>query len=214
MKTMKSYFHLKDIIYAKIGYQNKEGNYINTKAAIKSIDDREIVATAKYEDGIDISVPQTVKLSIICSDGIYKTKTTLKSFDNELPYTFFIMDTPQGIDYEQNREYFRIVIKYDCVYTVEKDGVQKEFATKTVDISANGVSFILPELAVSEGNAALAINIDNKTILLKIKYVRSEKVDEGYKISFAYTKISDADRDYISQVCLKKQLEERRNSLR
>lgn len=212
--SMKFYFRLEDIKYAKIYYQNGNGEYCNTKAAIKRIDAREVFACAKFEDGLYINVPQIVMLSIICGDGIYKTKTKLKSVDNEEPYTFFALETPQGIDYEQNREYFRVTAKYDCIYKIEQDGDEKEFAVQTTDISANGVSFVIPEHTISESSSDLMINIDNRQINVKVRYIRSEKVASGYRISFTYARISDADRDYISQVCLKKQLEERRNSLR
>lgn len=211
---MKFNFRLEDIKYAKIHYQDKEDNYLSARLAIKRIDAREIFACAKFNDGIDIQVPQTVVLSIVCNDGIYKTKTMLKSYDNEEPYTFFALETPKEIEYEQNREYFRVTSSYDCVYSFEKDGEQKEFYSKTTDISANGVSIILPEFAVSNGITDLTINIGNRDIRLKVRYVRAEQLAEGYKISFSYARISDADRDYISQVCLKKQLDERRNSIR
>ena len=55
--------------------------------------------------------------------------------------------------------------------------------------------------------------VNERMVRANIKYIRSEKLDDGYKISFAYTNISDSDRDYISQVCIKKQLEQKRNSL-
>lgn len=211
---MKFNFRLEDIKYSKIHYQNKLGNYLVTRAAIKRIDAREILACARFHDEPDIQVPQTILLSIVCNDGIYKTKTTLKSCDNEEPYILFVLETPKEVEHEQNREYFRVATNYDCVYTIEQDGEQKEFSSKTVDISANGVSIILPTPLVSNNITNLTINIENKHIPLKVRFVRSEKLTEGYKGSFSFIGISDSDRDYISQVCLKKQLQERRNSIR
>ena len=83
-----------------------------------------------------------------------------------------------------------------------------------VDISANGVSIELPTHSISEGASEIEIGVKSKIILAKIRYVRSEKTNDGYRISFAYTKISEQDRDFISQVCLQKQLEQRRNSIK
>jgi len=80
-----------------------------------------------------------------------------------------------------------------------------------VDISANGVSIIIPELAFSETGSDIEIMLNERIIQAKVQYVRSEKLDEGYKVSFTYSNISDADRDFISKVCIKKQLEQKRS---
>ena len=117
------------------------------------------------------------------------------------------------MEYQQNREYFRILGSYNCAYYVTEDEKTKCYTTKTVDISANGVSIIIPELAFSEEDSDIEIMINEKIIQTKIRYVRSERINEGYKISFTYTNISDADRDYISQVCIKQQLEQKKTSL-
>lgn len=210
---MKFNFKLEDIKYVKILYKDKSSTPCITKAGLKKIDEREIFACGKFEDGLEIDTPQEITLSFICNDGLYRTKTILKSVENDEPYTFFTLNTPQGIEYEQNREYFRVLAKYDCIYKVLVDGVAVEYNSKTVDISANGVSILLPKHIISERNSELYIIINNKPFRTKIKFVRSEKVNEGYKISFTYVDISEQDRDFISQICLKKQLEQRRNSI-
>ena len=90
----------------------------------------------------------------------------------------------------------------------------REFNTKTVDISANGICINLPQHIISETHSEISVNINGHVINTKIKYVRSQKTADGYKISFSYTNIKDADRDFISQICLQKQLEERRKNLK
>ena len=85
------------------------------------------------------------------------------------------------------------------------------FDSQTADISANGVSIVLPAHVFSEEDAEIEMMVEEKLISAKIQYIRSEKISDGYKLSFRYTDISDKDKDYISQVCIKQQLENKRN---
>lgn len=205
-------FNLEDIKYIKILYRNNEGNPSTVKAAIKTMNDREIVSCIKYEEGVKVATPQDITLSVVCGDGLYRTRTKLKSVDEDDPYIFFILETPQGMEYQQNREYFRITGSYDCMYYVTNDEETKCYTTKTVDISANGISIVIPELIFSEEGSEIEIMLNERIIQAKIQYIRSEKLDEGYKISFTYANISNTDRDFISKVCIKKQLEQKRKS--
>lgn len=211
---MKFNLSLEDIKYIKILYKDNDGNPSTIKAAMKSVNEKEIIACAKSEDELYIETPQEITLSIICSDGLYRTKTKLKSAENEEPYIFFIIETPQGLEYQQNREYFRVSVEYNCIYKIVTEDKIKEFKTHTIDISANGVSIFLPVHEISTEEASIEIFFDDINIASKIRYVRSEKMENGYKLSFTYTAISNIDRDFISQVCIKKQLEQKRNSIK
>ena len=193
-------------------YGNRNPNELF--AAIKEINEKQILACARFNDGLELELPQEIDFSVICNDGIYKTKTILKSVENDEPYVFFILETPVGIEYQQNREYFRVPVKYDCVYRIREEGEYREISAKTADISANGISIVLPTHTISEELSELIININEIQIMTRVRYIRSEKVDNGYRLSFAFVAISDLDRDFISQVCIKKQLEQRRNSIK
>lgn len=211
---MKFNLNLEDIKYIKILYRDRNDSPCTSKGAIKSVNEREIIACAKFEDGLSIVTPQEVTLSVICNDGLYRTKTKLKSIDNADPYIFFVLETPHGLEYQQNREYFRVPLKCECKYTVTTEDKIKEYTTHTIDISANGVSIFLPVHEVTENESNIELSINNIKIESKIKYVRSEKVENGYRLSFTFTRISNLDRDFISQVCIKKQLEQKRNSVK
>lgn len=208
---MKFNLSIDNIKYVKILYANLVGNPVSIKAAIKRIDEKEIVICIKYEDEFSIKCPQQVTLSIICSEGLYRTQTQLKSYSEGDSYIFMFLETPGSLEYQQNREYFRIPVTYKCVYYVDNNGQPAEFDTQTADISANGVSIILPVHVFSEKDAEIEMMVEERLISAKIRYVRSEKIANGYKLSFKYTEISNRDKDYISQVCIKKQLEEKRN---
>ena len=211
---MKFNFKIEDINYIKILCRNIDSTPVAIKAGIKGFDEKEILACAKLSTEMKFETPQEITLSIICKDGLYRTKTTLKYVVKEEPYHFFCVQTPQTIEYEQNREFFRVPVNYDCVYKVSSEGRIREFNTKTVDISANGICINLPQHIISETYSEISVNINGHVINTKIKYVRSQKTADGYKISFSYTNIKDADRDFISQICLQKQLEERRKNLK
>lgn len=210
---MRFNFNLEDIKYIKLLYKDSDGSPCTVKAAIKRINEKEIMACAKFEDGLTIETPQEITLSIICNDGLYRTKTKLIEIENDEPYTFFTLETPQGLEYQQNREYFRVSANFDCVYFITAPEGIREYRAKTYDISANGVSIILASHIISAGDSKLDMLIEGRIIEAQIRYVRGERVENGYKISFTYTKIAESDRDYISQVCIKKQLEQRRNAI-
>lgn len=208
---MRFNLDLKDIKYVKVLYMDEFGDFISVKTALKSINEREIIVCGKYDEDCNIEFPQTVVLSIVCGDGLYKTKTRLKSVENAEPYLIFILEVPDGVEYEQNREYFRICEKFPCIYNVETEDDDVTIEAETYDISANGVSVIMPSLVVSDGYADLAIGMPNRKVDIRVAYVRSEKVPAGYKVSFTFAKISETDRDCISQFCIKKQLEQKRS---
>jgi c-di-GMP-binding flagellar brake protein YcgR len=208
-------FNLKDeeIKYTKIFYTDIEGRELSTKAVIKKINNREIIACAKFQKNCYITVPQKISVSFVYSDGIYKTTTTLKSIENEEPYLFFIFETPQEVNYEQNREYFRINIAYNCTYLIKENGNYTEYKTKTIDLSANGVSiFLNQKLAVNPEEIVIFIN--NTPIQTKVKHIRTEAYNNAYKASFSFTTINEKNRNLISQTCIQKQLEQKRNTLR
>lgn len=211
---MKFNFRLEDIKYIKLLCKDINDNPCIIKGAIKSANDREILACSKFSEGLNINTPQEVSFSVICNDGLYRTKTILKSIENDEPYAFFALETPNGIEYLQNREYFRVSAKYPCKYIIKEKDLIKDFQTETFDISANGVSIFMPIHIISDTTTKLELLIDNRLIKIDAEYVRSEKIEHGYKMSFSYSKISESDKDFISQVCIKKQLEQRKNAIK
>ena len=208
---MKFNLNMEDIKYLKILYSDENNHPSSIKVAMKKVDEYRLTACIKAEDEMKIRTPQEITLSIICGEGLYRTQTRLISTSYEQPYLYLFMDTPIGLEYQQNREYFRVSAAFNASYYVNVNDEFKNYTTQTFDISANGVSIILPEHAVSEDDAEIDMMVNEKIVHAKIRYIRSEKTDGGYKISFTYSDISNRDRDYISQICIKKQLEDKRN---
>lgn len=209
---MQFNLNLEDIRYVKILCKSIEGSTCLIKTAIKKIDERELLACIKVDEGPMPQYNQEVTLSIICQDGLYRTKTNLISSYTDDKYRYIQLETPRGLEYQQNREYFRIMADYNCAYYLKIGEDVKTLTAKTYDISANGVSIILPIHAFSEEDSEIEMMIDEKIVRAQIRYVRSEKHENGYKLSFTYTSISDKDRDYISRICIQKQLEMRRRT--
>ena len=211
---MRFNFNLEEIKYIKVLVKDSEGKPHSLKSAIKRMNSREIIACTRFIDGVSFPRVQDVILSIVCNDGLYRTTTKLKSLELAEPYIIFIIETPVGMEYQQNREYFRVSAKYDCRYSFRSGSEMLNFEAHTIDITENGVSIFMPINSVPETDAVLTIKINGRDVYTKARCVRSEQITNGYKLSFAYTVIDESERDIIAQACIKKQLEERRNSLK
>jgi hypothetical protein len=202
-------FKFEDINYIKVLYQDDEIQ-LSQKLAVKRISEKEIFGSAKIEEGLYIKTPLEVVLCVICDDGLYSAKTKLKYIDNQLPFVYFSIENPSEFEYHQNREYFRVPVDYNCKYSFNYNGVIKHFDAQVVDISANGLSIIQSSSCIPTGDVNIEILINSKIIHAKIAYVRTEKKDNQNRLSFKIIEISDFDRDFISKICIQKQIEQRR----
>ena len=207
---MKFNLNLDNINYIKIVYKDKSGTVCCTKAAIKNMNEREIFACAKFEDNLFLDTPQEVSLSFVCENGLYRTSTTLKSIENDAPYIFFVMKTPVGIEYQQNREYFRVKMDEDAIISFENETIP----CKIHDISANGVRLILLRKVDIPEEVNLDLLFSEKELKIKSKFIRFDTEDNIPKVSFEFLGITDSERDFISQKCIQKQLEYKRSSAR
>ena len=206
-------FNLKieEINYIKFSYKNNYDEEIKDfRAIVKNYNDRELVAYAKNQDSLKAKVPQETSLYFVCNNGIYETETTIKSIEIEEPYILFIFEKPKNISYKQNREFFRIPAFFDCTYNI--DG--KEYKTKSIDISANGISLSMPNAEIPITVTAITFFLNEKFVRTNVRYIRTEKYNDHYKYSFTFTQISEKDQDFISQFCFQKQLEKKRNTLK
>ena len=171
---------LNEIDYIKFSCKNTDGDEIPFRAIVKSYNNRELFACTKNYHKQNFVLPQEVTLSFIYNDGLYSTKTNLKSTELDEPYTFFVFETPKNISYEQNREYFRVLAEYDCIYRIFE--TDKEYRAKTIDLSANGISLLLPTHEISEKDSEIQLIIGPKKINLRVQFIRSEKLENGYKL--------------------------------
>ena len=203
-----------DIKYIKILYKDNDGKACSIKSCINKINDTSIIATYKYDEKISIEAPQKIVLSIICSDGLYRTQTLLKSVHDKYPYMILNMEIPKNIDFQQNREYFRVPVKFDCVYSVKVENNFEDYYVETIDLSASGISIFMKTLNITEGESFIKLNIDGNSIKIRVEYVRSEKLENGYQVAFIYKDIKESSRDIIAKACIQKQLSDKRNFIK
>lgn len=206
---MKFNLNLENINYIKIVYSDSAGVGHYAKAAIKRLGEKEIFACMKYEKELRISIPQEVSISFACDNALYTAKTTLKMVENEEPYIFFTLKTPEEIEYRQNREYFRVKMNEDVILSFGGTVLP----CKIHDISANGISLKLDKEMQIPENVMLDILLTPKNIKTRAKYIRTDKEDGILKASFTFVNISERSRDLISQKCIQKQLQDKRKTL-
>jgi len=210
---MKFNLNLDSINYIKIVYKDNNDKTNCIKAAIKRMGEREIFACSKFEDeNIRIKTPQDISLSFVCDNGLYRTTTELKYTEKDDSYTYFALKTPQGLEYQQNREYFRVRLQEDVLLTFIENGNRIVMPAKTHDISANGVRLILDREISAIEPVLIELLFKPKAIKAKAEFVRTDNEDGIYKVSFHFLDLPDADTDLISQICIQKQLEYKRKS--
>lgn len=210
---MKFDINKENVNYVKISYLDKDNFSHCIKAAVRLIGEFELLVSIKSDDKIFIPTPQSVELGIACDNGLYKAKTVLKKVEYDTPYILFSMKKPEYMELQQNREYFRVKLQENANIIYTKDEQVIQFSSITYDISAKGVRIELEEEVKFPEEVELLLFLENKTIDVSAKYIRTDIDDNIIKASFQFTDISESDLDFISQVCLKKQLEERRKNL-
>ena len=209
---MKFNLNTENINYVKITYKDNNDFAHCIKAAIRLITEHELLACIKVDELPDINVPQEVSLGIACENGLYKTKTILKKIEEDDAYMLLSIQRPDEVEYQQKREYFRVKIKENVsiLYTLNEQNIT--YSGITYDISAKGVRIELDKVTDFPEEVKLVLYLPQKTINVQAKYIRSDEDDKILKASFQFVNIAQSDLDYVSQVCFRKQLEERRKN--
>ena len=201
---MKLNFNLEDISYMKTEIRNGDEQE-TIKLAIREKKENEFIAIAKRMDISKIKIPQRVPLGFICQDGLYSTIAEISAVDVKEDYTYFSIQNPSTLDFQQNREYYRILAEYDCIYTIDsKDGTES-YSAVTYDISAGGVSIILSENAISKEECTIVIMLPDGDLKSHVKFVRCDLFDDNYRLSFEFSDLPDREYQRLTQLCINKQ---------
>lgn len=211
---MKFNLNAENINYVKITYKDSKAFTHCIKAAVRFIGEYELLACVKTEEDLNIVTPQEVSIGIACDNGLYKADTTLKKVEKEdESYILFSLRKPEDTEYQQKREYFRVKIHESITVIFEQNEEVIKYPAITYDISANGVRIELDKNMTFPKDVRLLLFLPDKTVDVKAQYIRSDDEDQITKAAFRFKDIPQADLDYISQVCFRKQLEERRKNL-
>lgn len=202
---MQLNFNLESVNYLKVEYI-ENSKPVTTKFAMKEKRENEFIAITSEMDITGIRTPQKVALSIVCPDGLYKTITELKDVENKDGNTYFVINNPITLDYQQNREYYRVLADYDCIYTVYHDDGAESYNATTYDISAGGVSIIMEENIISTDECSILIFIPGGDLKSHLEFVRCEVFDKNFKLSFKFTDLSDRDYERLQKICVDRQL--------
>jgi len=205
---MKFDLNLEEINYIKFLYKDRYNFSHYIKAAIQKLEDKYLFAGVKSEKNIIIETPQEVVLSFISDNGLYKSTTTLNfvRYDEQEQYLFFSLIVPKEVEYQQNREYFRVEIHEKAELTQKNESKAINVPAEIHDISANGVRIVLPEtISFAEGEEVnLKLFFPQKEIITTAQFVRTDEDDNQFKASFHFTNLNTKDLDFISRLCLKK----------
>lgn len=202
---MKLNFNLEDIKYLKLELFNDEKAYA-LKLALKEKRENDFIAIMPKESACSINIHHEYSLTFVTSDGLYKTRVEIKDVYEDDEYFYVTINNPATLDYQQNREYYRILAEYDCVYNVETDDGIESFNAQTYDISAGGVSIITEENIIPTRETSIVIYLQERILKTHLQFVRCETFGDNYKLSFIFTDLSDSDYEMLEKMCIKKQI--------
>lgn len=211
---MKFNLELENINYLKLLYKDANDFLHCVKASIKHMSDIDIYACVKKEEWENIPAPQNISVGFACDNGLYKGESVIKYTKFEEPYLYFSIKTPEEIEFQQNREYFRVRLNNNVVisYRTDDDEIIR-VPCNVYDLSANGLRVKLNTKTYFPQDVFIDIYFDNREIRTKAKFVRTDEEDEILKAAFHFIDLSENDMDYIARVCIRKQIEDKRNSL-
>lgn len=206
---MKFDLSLDEIKYIKVKYLDSDSVGHIARATIKRLNEREIFACVKLIDNTKILFPQEVEISFACDNALYKANTCLKSVENDDPYVYLIFKTPTELEYQQNREYFRVRMDENVLLSFNGNVIP----CKIYDISASGIKLRLDNDIVIPQKVTLNIMFSPKNVNTQAKFIRIDEEEGVRTASFAFENMTESNRDIISQKCIQKQLNDKRRSL-
>lgn len=215
---MKFALDINNVNYIKIVYKDIYGISHCSKAMVKQIGEKEIIACSRAEIIPKIDTPQDINLSFACDDGLYKATTILKYTSNlydDESYIYFRIKTPEEIEYHQDREYFRVRAGIKVIIYYNQSDMEQinSLECYAYDISANGIRVWFMEPADISQNVKLEMLFDGRKIYTNAFCVRTDFENKISMLSFKFDRIKEQDVDFISQFCIKKQLEIKRSQL-
>ena len=176
------------------------------RLALKEKRENDFIAIADTGENFYMSTPQRVTISLISNNSLYKTTTMLNEIYLSNGYMNFIIQNPETLDFQHNREYYRVLASFDCIYTIDSENGIESFNAETHDISAGGVSIITDINIIPTRETSIVIFMPDRELKAYLKFVRCDAFEGKYKLSFTFLDIKPNDYEMLEQFCITKQL--------
>lgn len=203
---MEINFNLETIEFIQIEYKDNNENDVKIRLALKEKRENDFIAIAETEDNFYISTPCEITLSLVSNNNLYKTTTILNEVFRSNEYLNFVIQNPETLDFQHNREYYRVPANFDCIYTIDTEDGIESFNAETYDISAGGVSIITEVNVIPTRETSIVIFMPERELKAYLKFVRCDIFEDKYKLSFTFLEIKPNDYEMLEQYCIDKQL--------
>ena len=108
--------------------------------------------------------------------------------------TKVVIQNPETLDFQHNREFYRVPAQFDCIYTIDTDEGVESFNAETYDISTGGVSIITNVNIIPTRETSIVIFMPDRELKAYLKIVRCDVFEGKYKLSFMFFFIN---KEYI-----------------
>lgn len=168
----------------------------------------------------ELRVRQIIELILVCGSEAVKCSSTILGSKLTGIEQFIIVSMPNIILKIQRREFQRVPIVMDLEYSPLPEGVEYKKLnnveskyyryfkkTYTVDISAGGVSFIVPKDEVDSNCSLVNLSIKEEKIIILGRKIRIDAINDSRhnKIAFVYEDIEKHHRqmiyDFVAEKC-------------
>ena len=206
--------------YVKIVYTGPDGESQEIKTQAKFIRSDLTSLFLNSSDDFDINYPQDIVVKFVAEDASYEGQATLQKIERGRTLVAFTITSPKTVERCQNRRYYRINLKRECVLVAtDSEKHSSAFLARVIDVSGCGILVNKLETMFSSGYVAidpakyeqfhiiLFLDID-KVLKLPARFVRQDATEGAGKYAFEYTDIKQNDIDLISKYVTKEQIEQ------
>jgi c-di-GMP-binding flagellar brake protein YcgR len=171
-----------------------------------------------------------VKVAMFCTNGVFVFNTEVIDTEDNFPYLFWYLKSPEKFEVRQQREFYRTRFNLKTTLTIIfNNGEKLLYQGNTFDISGSGASLlvslgsenadIVELLAKSTiknyAKIGLCLHFNERSINTKVEFVHKRLLNENKKFTvyaFKFSRISPTDSEFITKQCFSKQLQEQNKS--
>lgn len=195
-------FKLFDIqhIEIQIGEENNKKSY---ELILEQKTENNFLFSMPDNENLFVHTPYTTLVTFICSKCLCQTEATIDDFYKKNGRIYVSIKNPETLEASHNREYYRVLAEYDCIYTVETENGVLSFNAVTYDLSLGGISIITTENIIPARETCVIICLPGRDIKTNVRFCRCEALEDGYKLSFTFTDVLEKDLATLEEICKK-----------